>query len=464
MLLTRVELIDINDRLYHADVRLSEGRVSEIGTLAPAAGESVIDAGNGLLLPGLSDHHTHLVSYAASLSSVTCGPPEIADGEQLADALNHHSGSGWLRGIGFHESTCPELNRSWLDQHGPQRPIRIQHRSGRLWILNSLALDVIELLAATLADHERSRLTSEDGRLYDVDELLGNLTRNDPPDVGAASRQLASWGVTGINDMTPSNDQDTWQWFRQLQQEGKLLQKVRLSGRPAISQCSDGRSLTIGETKVHLHETALPEFPTLVETIVDCHRQGRRIAIHCVTEVELVFALSALKAAGSTRGDRIEHASVVPPAIIEQLKELELTVVTQPNFIRERGDAYLADIPTSEHNYLYRVRSLALAGIPVAFGTDLPFGDANPWTLLQAATNRKTDAGKTLGVTESLAPMDCLKRLLGPLSEPANPRVIKKGIAADCVLLKQTWNQLEQDFSQASVSATFVDGVQVYNA
>ena len=48
-------------------------------------------------------------------------------------------------------------------------------RSGRLWILNSLGMEMIANAALSLAPHERARLTSDDGRLYDVDELLGKL-------------------------------------------------------------------------------------------------------------------------------------------------------------------------------------------------------------------------------------------------------------------------------------------------
>ena len=43
------------------DVRLHEGRVHQIArSLAPEAGERVLPARGGALLPGLHDHHIHL--------------------------------------------------------------------------------------------------------------------------------------------------------------------------------------------------------------------------------------------------------------------------------------------------------------------------------------------------------------------------------------------------------------------
>ena len=84
---------------------------------------------------------------------------------------------------------------------------------------------------------------------------------------------------------------------------------------------------------------------------------------------------------------------MVPTPLIDQLKELDLAVVTQPNFVHEKGDNYLKEIPAKDLEYLYRCRSLIDAGVPLAFGTDMPFGKADPWYAMQAATNRQTLAG-----------------------------------------------------------------------
>jgi predicted amidohydrolase YtcJ len=367
------QTLDPDHTTHITNVRIGQSLIQSLGDNGPKAGDLVIDAAGNLLLPGLHDHHTHLIAYAASLLSVKCGPPDITSESNLVSALRSGPGTHWLRGTGYHESVLPHLDRQWLDTYAPDRPIRIQHRTGRLWVLNSRAMAIIEKAALSLAPHERDRLTSDDGRLYDVDELLGKLTRSDPPPVAQASRNLAALGITGINDMTPSNSPETWAWFAHLRHNHELLQKVRMSGLPTLSNCPETPGLTVGETKIHLHESALPDFLEFVSTIAASHAKHRNVAVHCVTEVELVFTLSALRTAGTLIGDRIEHGSVIPPALIEPLRELELRVITQPNFIYERGDAYIRDVPRPEHAFLYRIGSLATAGIATAFGTDLPF-------------------------------------------------------------------------------------------
>ncbi len=458
-LIANAELFNPGSPGRIADVLITDGVITSIGESATA--DETIDAEGCLLLPGLHDHHVHLAAYAASLTSINCGPPQVTNESELRDALQQE-GSDWLRGTGFHESVLSDLNRDWLDRHGPARPVRIQHRSGRLWILNSLAMQQVDRAKAALPAHQQARLSADDGRLYDVDELLGDIWRNSPPPMDRASRNLARYGVTGINDMTPANDVQTWQWFQALQDRGDLLQRVRLSGTSSLT--GDATSmLQPGETKIHLHDTSLPDFDELVEDMLASHRRSRPIAVHCVTEVELVYTLSAFRAAGTITGDRIEHASVVPPALLSQLKELGLWVVTQPNFIAERGDAYVDAIPAEEHAFLYRARSLFEAGIPTAFATDFPFGQPDPWEAIRAATERVTTNGTILGENETVSAADALTGFLGPLDAPHESRYLEPGAPADCCLMDVPWSSLQHDLRSSHVCMTLRGGSVIYS-
>ena len=143
--------------------------------------------------------HT-LMAYAAALESVACGPPAVHTPEQLVDALGRArpNDAGWIRGIGYHESVAGNIDRGWLDRHAPSVLIRVQHRSGRQWIVNSAGL---ECLAA--ASSQGCLPAHEEGRFYDQDRALGRLWGRELPPIGAASRKLASFGVTGLTDLTP---------------------------------------------------------------------------------------------------------------------------------------------------------------------------------------------------------------------------------------------------------------------
>jgi len=187
-----VRRADIEGRL--CDVRVTAGRIALIApVLAPTPGEVLVEAAGGALLPGLHDHHIHLNAAAASLASVCCGPPQVMNSQALVRALRGAPGEGWLRGVGYHASVAGEIDRVWLDRHGPDRPIRIQHRSGRMWILNSRAL---QALGEGMTD----------GRLIDADAWLAVRLAASPPDLAPLGRRLASLGVTGVTEVTPRNN------------------------------------------------------------------------------------------------------------------------------------------------------------------------------------------------------------------------------------------------------------------
>ena len=307
-----------------ADVRCRDGRIVEIDTGLVASGdEEVIEARSGALLPGLHDHHIHLFALAAARASVKCGPPEVRDRDALVAALASAATGEWIRGIGYHESVAGMLDRHTLDALVPQRPVRIQHRSGKMWFVNSTAAKLLGLDA------------DFDGRLFRQDEWLREHVATDV-DLAAVSRELASYGVTGVTDATPSNDDAT---AAELAAAG-MRQRVRLMGDDTLSQ---------GTLKIMLDEYALPDFDALRARIAKAHANGRPTATHCVTRTELVFALSALIDAGTIPGDRIEHASVTDDATMVLMRQAGATVVTQPNFIAERGDQYLANVDPADH-------------------------------------------------------------------------------------------------------------------
>ena len=446
------------------DVRLEHGIIAEIGPrLDRRQGEAEHDAAGAALLPGLHDHHLHLESLAAARASLTCGPPEIRTEAELARALTRRAGEGegWIRGILYHESVAGPIDRHWLDRCVADRPVRIQHRSGRLWMLNSAAL---ALVATDDAPLEREA-EGPTGRLYDADAWLRDRLGGAPPDLGAASRALAAEGVTGVSDATPRNDAAAWRRLADAQQRGTLLQRVHVMGDASLDAAADEPGLTRGPWKLHLHDSDPPPYDGIVGDFRRSHAAGRPVAIHCVTLAELVLATTALAEAGAAPGDRIEHASVTPPELLPVLAQLGVTVVTQPNFVRERGEAYRAAIEPEEWPFLYRCRSFLTAGIKLAGGSDAPFGQPAPWRAMQAAIDRLCGDGVPLGLDEALTPEQALALFLGPLTAPgAGSRRIAVGLPADLCLLDRPWAEARRALGDVRVRATWRDGMLIWPA
>jgi predicted amidohydrolase YtcJ len=440
-----------------ADVQITGTRIAAVGALTPLPGEAVIDAGGGALLPGLHDHHIHLAALAAKDASVMCGPPEVTDDAGLAAALAR-PGVGWLRGIGYHESVAGMLDRAMLDRLVSDRPVRIQHRSGRMWFLNSMALD--ELLRRAPPPLGLDLTT---GQLFDEDNWLRVTLGSAPPDFRAVSRQLSAMGVTGITDMSPANDRVMAAHFDAEQVAGRLSQQVVLAGSLALADGTFGTRLALGPAKLHLHEAAFPDLDEAIIFARRTHSQGRAFAVHCTTEAELVFALATLDASGTVPGDRIEHAGVAPDTLVSEMVRMGLQAVSQPHFIAERGDRYAVDVEPRDVPSLYRLRAFLDAGIALAAGSDAPYGDADPWASMAAAVSRRTYGGLTLGGHEALTPDEAVALWLSDPLDLTRERKIEPGAPADLCLLDFNWAAARTRLSAVDVRMTVIDGRIVHN-
>ncbi len=462
MLITRAE-IDGNAPL---DLRIARGRIAEIGcALARRGGERLLDAAGGALLPGLHDHHIHLMAMAAAEASVPCGPPQVRSIESLGNALRLGAErSGWIRGVGYHESVAGHLDRALLDDLALDRPVRIQHRSGAMWVMNSPAVDRLGLdRAVDQPGIERDATGRATGRLFRLDAWLrAQLEDGDPPSLGDVSLRLASFGVTGLTDATAENSSAELRAFVAAAEGGELLQRLVVMGSPDLHSPTHPM-VEPGALKVLLEENDLPSFEQLQAIIETAHGGSRSVAVHCVTRSELVLAAAAFAAAGARPGDRIEHASVAPPDAVQLVANLPLTVVTQPGFIRERGDAYLVDVEPRDRPWLYRCAGFLRASVPLGGSTDAPFGDPDPWAAMRSAVDRRTEAGASFGPDEALTPERALALFTSPPERPgAAPRSIQVGAPADLCLLDRPWSRAREELSSGLIVAALRGGSVIW--
>lgn len=437
------------------DLRTDGAMIASIGRLAPLPGETVLDARGGALLPGLHDHHIHLAGLAVRSASVWCGPPDVTTPEQL-EACLRRTGSDWLRAIGYHESVLGLPGARELDRLVPDRPLRMQHRGGRMWLLNSMALSLLLDRSDPPPGLERDA-SGFTGRLFDSDDWLRSALGSTPPDFQDISRRLATYGVTGLTDVTPQNDGAIATHFAAQMQLGSLRQDCWLAGSLALADARPG-PWHLGPAKLHLHETALPDFDEAVGFIAAAHEQGRGVAIHCTTEVEIVFALATLEAAGFASGDRIEHVSIADAHHIQRMADHGVAACVQPHFVWERGDRYLLDVEPRHLPDLYRLASLRAAGIAMAGGSDAPFASADPWEAMRAAVSRRTRDGTVIGAHEALDPETALSLYTAAPADFSRKRQLVPGERADFCLLDRPWKEARQRLVSADVRATVAAG------
>jgi predicted amidohydrolase YtcJ len=439
------------------DVRIQGGRIAEIGPRLPPAGQE-LDGQGGALIPGLCDHHIHLLGLAARAQSVTLDgvATPAAFAARIAEAATARPPGAWIRVLGYHEAMAGDLTRPDLDRLAPNHRLRVQHQTGSLWILNSLAV------AALGKGEDPPGLERDAGRIWRGDAWLRSRIGAEPPPLAPIGARLAAYGITSLTDASVSTDASAAALLGQAHRDDELPQRLMLmSGGPLEAPADD--AFAVGPLKVLLDDHSLPDLDDFLERIAAARAQGRPVAVHCVTAAELALSLAAFEAAGAQVGDRIEHGGVIPRDAIEALQRLRLAVVTQPAFIHERGDRYAANVAPQDLPDLYRLKSLLDAGVPVAASSDAPYASPDPWSGIAAAVRRTSLTGLVLGADERVAPARALGLYLDEPSAPGRtPRHVEPGARADLCLLRVSLREALVAPDAALVRATLVAGRVVH--
>jgi predicted amidohydrolase YtcJ len=436
-----------------ADVGIANGQIAAIAPALPRS-DNDMDAAARHLLPGLQDHHVHLLATAARLRSVDLSG--ITDPAIIAEQLNRAApdAQGWVRATGYDERSAGLPDRHLLDSWVSGRPLRLQDRTGALWVLNSAALDQMggppwPEAVETGADGLPT------GRLWRGDDWLRSRINASPPGLAPLSQMLARWGVTAVTDASMHNGPGEAALFAKAVQSGELVQQLTLMGRPDLP---DDPAYRTGPVKLLLDERSLTGIDDMLALVRAARTKGRAVAAHCVTEAELVTFLAALEASGGAQaGDRIEHGSLIPQSLIADIVAAGLMIVANPGFVAGRGDRYLAEIDPEDLPNLHRLCSLRMAGVPLRAGSDAPYGPPNPWIAIRAAVQRRTASGAALGLDEAIDASAALCLFAGD-------GMIKEGAGADFCLVDRDWQaRLMQEADPDPVMLTMIAGRPAYS-
>jgi len=447
--------VEIDGRMRR-DCLVDAGRVVALEPSLQFEGAVVVEARGAALLPGLADHHLHLFAVAAAQDSV-----DLADAVDVAGMLAAASTAPGVRAIGWDDIRHGDLDRDRLDEIQPHVPVRVQHRSGSLWVLNTAALDQACAQSPPPPSAERDTHGRLTGRVWRGDEWV-RLSGSEP-DLANVGRTLARFGVTEVTDATPDLDARGVAWLIEATRSGAIPQRVQLLCATAPTRL--GERLRVGPQKVVIGDHELPSYGVLRAQVAAARCSGRPVAVHCISYAALALAIAVLDDLGPVRGDRIEHAAEVDSSALAELRRLGVVVVTQPSMLARRGDDYLDRTPTADRPNLWRYRSLLDAGIPTVPSSDAPYGDLDPWATLAAAVGRTTRQGRVVSVDERVPVSAALAGLLTPVAEPGGrSRRVAVGAPADLLLLRTPLGQALHKPNADLVALTMIDGEIIYRA
>jgi hypothetical protein len=381
---------------------LALGASAAIRALAGPRTE-VIDCRGATVLPGLIDPHLHLYALAARDQHLDCAPFTrvlhlLAAVQGRARTLEP---GAWVRGEGLDEATLDRLPTAReLDVAAPRNPVRLRHRSRHASVLSGRGLRLLGVGG-------RSARGVVSGIEPAVGRVVGPLPRAElASGFARAARQLAEVGLTTVADATPR----TWSSLASLRRamaDGSFPLRVHAMRRLGARAWEPWGRLRPAAVKLMVEEGPggmAPSPAILARRIGRAAASGAQVAVHCVGSSTLLAALAGFAALPVVhrrgRRHRLEHVAECPPPLVARIRALDLTVVTNPSFVRLRGDVYRRETPEVAQAWLYRARTLAAAGVPLAAASDAPVAPPSPWIGMAAARTRRTASGHVLGGRE----------------------------------------------------------------
>ena len=384
---------------------LATGNDRDIRRLATPS-TTILDCGGRRVIPGIVDAHCHVLAAAATSLWVDCQPAATRNVDEIVEALRGAATrqSGWIRGYGYDDSPVGlgrQLNRHDLDRVSTTRPVRVEHRSGHACALNSRGLALVGIDRRT-PDPPGGIIVRDTGGeptgllLEMADWLHGRSGGNEGAAAGEVqsglrqlSDKLLAYGITTVTDAGPSNGLERWRYFRGINRDGTLPQRLTMmvgidrleemlnAGWGYGATANDGQ-LRVGHAKIMLTASTgqlRPDPAQLAEMVAQAHEMGFPVAIHAVERDAVVASALAIGDApvlangnGIQLLDRIEHCAECPPDVLELVAQSGAMVAPNPGFLHYDGERYQHTVDAALLPHLYPVGALIDRGIPYSPG------------------------------------------------------------------------------------------------
>ncbi len=396
-----------------------------------------VDGKGRVMLPGMIDAHAHVMGLGfASLSL------DLSETTSLAQALDkirtfaaEHPDRPWIVGRGWNQELW-QLGRfptaAELDAVTGNRPVWLERVDGHAGWANTAALKAAGVTAASKdpagGKLERNTDGSPQGVLIDAAmELVGASVpapRADDRDIAFATAQqiLFKRGVTAVADM--GTNIDDWQAYRRAGDANRLyvrvmayasgIEQMTLIGGPGPSPWLYADRLRLNGVKLLLDGAlgsrgawlktpyadapATRGLPQVTETQLGnlmsrAAMDNFQIAIHAIGDQANAAAIGAIADLSATyKGDRrwrVEHAQIVDPKDFARFGQNGVIASMQP--VHQTSDRTMAEARLGPDRLAgaYPWKSLQAAGAKLAFGSDAPVEQADPWAGFAAAISRQ---------------------------------------------------------------------------
>lgn len=464
------------------DVHLAEGFIVDIAPARALARRGlVLDGDGGWLIPGLWDHHVHVVQWALAAQRVPLGSAGSAAEAASIMGAAPTLPDGRRVGAGFRDALWPDApSLDLLDERTGEVPTYLVNADVHSVWLNSAALrregfdpDGVGILREEPAFEISRRLNAVPSEIAD-------------PQVARMARDAAARGVVGLVDLDMAWNEEAWArrtsgGFDLLRVEfgiyPQFLDRAIAAGLQTgdVARGAASDLARVGPLKVitdgslgtrtaacsrpypgdpHNHGLLTVDQATLVDLMTRATAAGIASAIHAIGDIANTYALDAFASTGAW--GTIEHAQLVSHSDIPRFGRLGVGASVQPEHAiddRDMTDAIWAEQTAQP----YPLRSLFEMGANLLFGSDAPVSPLDPWAAMASAVFRTRDGREPWQPNQSISAATALAASTHGGSSAATG--IEPGARADlAICAADPLRARESELRGMPVAATLLGG------
>jgi predicted amidohydrolase YtcJ len=257
---------------------------------------------------------------------------------------------------------------------------------------------------------------------------------------GACDRHLAS-GITSVHDALVSAE--TMETYQEALKTGDLKLRVymliafdylphlrALNFRPGFGNewlrigglkiladgAIAGRTAYLSEPYVGTEDRGIftvESEEVLHDQIRKGHEAGFQVCVHANGDRVIEMTLSGFEKAlkelpRKDHRHRLEHCTVVTPAILARIRKLKMLVTPFGSYIHHHGEKMIPAYGAKRVEMMFAHRSFLDSGIAVSGASDHPCGPYEPLMAIQSCVTRKSSDGEVLGARQRITVEEAL--------------------------------------------------------
>ncbi|MFQ5606808.1 MAG: amidohydrolase [Candidatus Zixiibacteriota bacterium] len=508
-------------RLSANSLAYSDGKISAVGANLENDPELAryqrVNLDGAAVYPGFVDAHTHFCYYALALDQVSLtGVASLSAAlKKVKTYASRLSRGEWLSGGGLQVELWAPANwptAAQLDSVTGERPAALySHDQHSLWV-NSEALRLAGITRHTPdppggriernPDGSPTGILRENAAFATTLGLIPEPSARRKEELYRRALEIAfSRGVTGIHSFDTGPRLD---FLVELSNAGTLGLRVNLyinssdldratrvlGSDPFFGYGDDWFRIagvkffadgSLGSKTALLHQPYLKSRASYgvpvhsTQDLASLARRARRLGLPCAVHAigdravtNVITALSKVKPPSGSR-HRIEHVQMIRRRDIPALRRLGAVASMQPQQLPGDVDQ-INNLWGARARNCYLFKTLDAAGVPLAFGSDVPIEPLNPLAGISDAVQRRSASSRrALNSAERIGPLVAVSHFTaGPAYAAGEERysgALVPGYRADLVILENDLRKIPPArLAQTGVVATILDGECVYSS